>query len=164
MIVWDVDRAAAAIARALRALAEFDVAGLPTTIPALRDILRSDEFQSGRYSTSFLEDAGSRLPALAGGVMAGRRAARRAALTMLYRWDVAGEPLAPQQGEEVDPFSTRPPRQSKARAESSMGGSTRRRSAGQRTEWAPWREMSYAWGSTSPRPGRCRPRSRSARR
>jgi transcription antitermination protein NusB len=37
--------------------------------------------------------------------MAGRRAARRAALTMLYRWDVAGEPLAPQEGEEVDPFS-----------------------------------------------------------
>jgi transcription antitermination protein NusB len=37
--------------------------------------------------------------------MAGRRAARRAALTMLYRWDVAGEPLGPQQGEEADPFS-----------------------------------------------------------
>jgi transcription antitermination protein NusB len=37
--------------------------------------------------------------------MAGRRAARRAALTMLYRWDVAGEPLGPQAGEEVDPFS-----------------------------------------------------------
>ena len=37
--------------------------------------------------------------------MAGRRAARRAALSMLYRWDVAGEPLEPQTGEEVDPFS-----------------------------------------------------------
>lgn len=37
--------------------------------------------------------------------MAGRRAARRAALTMLYRWDVAGEALAPQEGEEVDSFS-----------------------------------------------------------
>ena len=34
--------------------------------------------------------------------MAGRRAARRAALTMLYRWDVAGEPPAPQEGEELD--------------------------------------------------------------
>jgi acetyl-CoA carboxylase biotin carboxylase subunit len=65
LIVWDVDRPAA-IARALRALAEFDVAGLPTTIPALRDVLRSEEFKSGRYSTSFLEDARSRLPALAG--------------------------------------------------------------------------------------------------
>lgn len=37
--------------------------------------------------------------------MAGRRAARRAALSMLYRWDVAGEPLAPQTDEEADPFS-----------------------------------------------------------
>jgi acetyl-CoA carboxylase biotin carboxylase subunit len=65
LIVWDVDRPAA-IARALRALAEFEVAGVPTTIAAARDILRSEEFQSGRYSTSFLAEAGSRLPALAG--------------------------------------------------------------------------------------------------
>jgi biotin carboxylase len=47
-------------------LAEFDVAGVPTTISAVGDILRSEEFQSGRYSTSFLEEAGARLPALAG--------------------------------------------------------------------------------------------------
>jgi acetyl-CoA carboxylase, biotin carboxylase subunit len=65
LIVWDADRPAA-IARALRALAEFEVAGVPTTIAAARDILRSEEFQSGRYSTSFLADAGARLPALAG--------------------------------------------------------------------------------------------------
>ncbi len=65
LIVWDVDRPAA-IARALRALAEFEVAGVPTTIAAARDILRSEEFQSGRYSTSFLAEAGARLPALAG--------------------------------------------------------------------------------------------------
>jgi len=65
LIVWDVDRPAA-IARALRALAEFDVTGVPTTIPAVGDILRSEEFQSGRYSTTFLEEAGARLPALAG--------------------------------------------------------------------------------------------------
>lgn len=37
--------------------------------------------------------------------MAGRRGARRAALFMLYRWDVTGEPLeAPHEG-EVDPFA-----------------------------------------------------------
>jgi acetyl-CoA carboxylase biotin carboxylase subunit len=65
LIVWDADRPAA-IARALRALAEFDITGVPTTIAAARDILRSEEFQSGRYSTSFLAEAGSRLPALAG--------------------------------------------------------------------------------------------------
>jgi acetyl-CoA carboxylase, biotin carboxylase subunit len=65
LIVWDADRPAA-IARGLRALAEFEVAGVPTTIPAARDILRSEEFQSGHYSTSFLAEAGARLPALAG--------------------------------------------------------------------------------------------------
>ena len=49
--------------------------------------------------------------------MAGRRAARRAALTMLYRWDVAGEPLAVQEGEEVDPFSIETAEAVAARAE-----------------------------------------------
>jgi acetyl-CoA carboxylase biotin carboxylase subunit len=65
LIVWDADRPAA-IARALRALAEFEVEGVPTTIAAAADILRSDEFGSGQYSTSFLAEAGSRLPALVG--------------------------------------------------------------------------------------------------
>ena len=37
--------------------------------------------------------------------MAGRRAARRSALFMLYRWDVTGEPLAPPHEGEVDPFA-----------------------------------------------------------
>jgi acetyl-CoA carboxylase, biotin carboxylase subunit len=64
VIVWDEDRPAA-IARCLRALAETEVRGLPTTIAAAADILRSEEFGSGRYSTSFLAEAGDRLPALA---------------------------------------------------------------------------------------------------
>jgi len=38
--------------------------GVPTTAAAARDILRTEEFADGRYSTSFLEEAGSRLPAL----------------------------------------------------------------------------------------------------
>ena len=59
---------AAAIARALRALAEFEVVGVPTTIAAARDILRSEEFQTGRYSTNFLAEAGARLPAMVGAV------------------------------------------------------------------------------------------------
>jgi acetyl-CoA carboxylase biotin carboxylase subunit len=54
------------IARAQRALTELDVAGVPTTREACLDILASDEFRSGEYSTSFLEEAGARLPALAG--------------------------------------------------------------------------------------------------
>jgi N utilization substance protein B len=49
--------------------------------------------------------------------MAGRRAARRAALSMLYRWDVAGEPLEPQTDEEVDPFSIETAEAVAARAE-----------------------------------------------
>jgi transcription antitermination protein NusB len=49
--------------------------------------------------------------------MAGRRAARRAALSMLYRWDVAGEPLRPQTDEEVDPFSLETAEAVAARAE-----------------------------------------------
>jgi acetyl-CoA carboxylase biotin carboxylase subunit len=64
VVVWDVDRPAA-IARSLRALAELEVVGVPTTKAAAIDILRTEEFQSGRYSTSFLEEAGRRLPALA---------------------------------------------------------------------------------------------------
>jgi len=51
---------------ALRALGELEVLGVPTTREAALDILASDEFRSGDYSTSFLEEAGGRLPALAG--------------------------------------------------------------------------------------------------
>ena len=65
LVVWDADRPAA-IDRALRALAELEVVGVPTTAGAARDILRTEEFAGGRYSTSFLEEAGSRLPALTG--------------------------------------------------------------------------------------------------
>ena len=64
MLVWDEDRAAA-IARALRALGEFTVEGVTTTIAAAGEILRSEEFTSGRYSTSYLADAEGRLAALA---------------------------------------------------------------------------------------------------
>jgi acetyl-CoA carboxylase biotin carboxylase subunit len=65
VIVWDTDRPAA-IDRCLRALAELEVVGVPTTKAAAMDVLRTEEFASGRYSTGFLEDAGRRLPALAG--------------------------------------------------------------------------------------------------
>jgi acetyl-CoA carboxylase, biotin carboxylase subunit len=65
MIVRD-DTRDAAIARALRALGELEVVGVPTTREAALEIIASDEFRSGDYSTSFLEEAGARLPALAG--------------------------------------------------------------------------------------------------
>jgi biotin carboxylase len=46
-------------------LDELEIEGVQTTRDVLRDILDSDEFRSGEYSTSFLEEAGGRLPALA---------------------------------------------------------------------------------------------------
>jgi acetyl-CoA carboxylase biotin carboxylase subunit len=55
VIVWDADRPAA-IRRAWRALSELDVVGVPTTRSVALEILESDEFQSGEYSTSFLEE------------------------------------------------------------------------------------------------------------
>jgi acetyl-CoA carboxylase biotin carboxylase subunit len=64
LIVWDETRPEA-IARALRALGELQLEGVPTTRELGMDVLRSEEFASGRYSTRFLEEAGRRLPALA---------------------------------------------------------------------------------------------------
>ena len=57
LVVWDENRPAA-IARASRALGELVVVGIPTTREAAMEILRTEEFSSGRYSTSFLEESG----------------------------------------------------------------------------------------------------------
>jgi acetyl-CoA carboxylase, biotin carboxylase subunit len=65
VIVSD-DTRDACIARARRALLELDVQGVPTTRDAAYEILGSEEFQSGEYSTSFIDEAGAKLPALAG--------------------------------------------------------------------------------------------------
>jgi acetyl-CoA carboxylase biotin carboxylase subunit len=65
LIAWDETRPEA-IARSLRALGELQLEGMPTTQELAMDILRSEEFGSGRYSTSYLAEAGERLPALAG--------------------------------------------------------------------------------------------------
>ncbi|MGH3102940.1 MAG: acetyl-CoA carboxylase biotin carboxylase subunit [Gaiellaceae bacterium] len=64
LIVWDADRPAA-ITRALRALRELELTGVPTTREAAIEIVGSDEFRSGEYSTSYLAEAEGRLPALA---------------------------------------------------------------------------------------------------
>ena len=64
LVVWDENRPAA-IARSLRALGELTVGGIPTTRELAIEILRSEEFASGRYSTSFLEESGRRLVAVA---------------------------------------------------------------------------------------------------
>jgi acetyl-CoA carboxylase biotin carboxylase subunit len=65
LVVWDEDRPAA-IARALRALGELAVGGIPTTRELAIQVLRSEEFSSGRYTTSFLEESGRRLVGVAG--------------------------------------------------------------------------------------------------
>jgi acetyl-CoA carboxylase biotin carboxylase subunit len=63
VIVKDASRKLA-IDRAIRVLGEFEIEGVPTTVAVLREILASDEFRSGEYSTSFLEEAGAALPSL----------------------------------------------------------------------------------------------------
>ena len=55
LIVWDADRPAA-IARALRALGELQVDGVATTRDFARDVLTSNAFRSGEYTTSYLEE------------------------------------------------------------------------------------------------------------
>jgi acetyl-CoA carboxylase biotin carboxylase subunit len=64
LIVWDESRPEA-IARALRALGELQLDGIPTTRELAIDILRSEGFARGRYSTDYLAEAGAALPALA---------------------------------------------------------------------------------------------------
>ncbi len=63
VIVHDDDRNAA-IARAIRALEELEIEGIPTTRDLALDILRSREFRGGDYSTSYLEAMEGRLPSL----------------------------------------------------------------------------------------------------
>jgi acetyl-CoA carboxylase, biotin carboxylase subunit len=55
LIVWDEDRPRA-IERCARALTELDLRGVPTTRDALLEIVTSDAFRSGKYSTRFLEE------------------------------------------------------------------------------------------------------------
>jgi acetyl-CoA carboxylase biotin carboxylase subunit len=55
LLVWDEDRPAA-IDRALRALGELELEGVATTRNLAIEVLRSEEFSSGHYSTSFLDE------------------------------------------------------------------------------------------------------------
>jgi acetyl-CoA carboxylase biotin carboxylase subunit len=54
LVVWDADRPAA-IARGLRALGELEIEGIATTRDFARDVLRSEAFRSGEYTTSYLD-------------------------------------------------------------------------------------------------------------
>ena len=63
VIVSDDDRPAA-IARAVRALEELEVEGIPTTRELALDVLRSDGFAAGDYSTGYLDEVERQLPSL----------------------------------------------------------------------------------------------------
>ena len=58
LVVWDADRPAA-LARAARVLEETVIEGVPTTRELALDVIRSEEFASGRYSTSTLAELGA---------------------------------------------------------------------------------------------------------
>src|SRR5262249_45452639 len=66
LIVWASDREGA-IARMARALAEYHVSGVRTTLPVLRRIIGHPDFAAGRLDTHFME----RLPG--GGAGSSRR-------------------------------------------------------------------------------------------
>jgi acetyl-CoA carboxylase, biotin carboxylase subunit len=54
VVVWDESRPAA-IERSLRALGELDIRGVATTTAVAAEIIASQAFRSGTYSTSFLD-------------------------------------------------------------------------------------------------------------
>jgi len=55
VVAWAPDRELA-LARCLRALGEFEVTGIPTTIGLAVEVIRSEGFARGEYSTSYLEE------------------------------------------------------------------------------------------------------------
>jgi acetyl-CoA carboxylase biotin carboxylase subunit len=63
VIVWGEDREAA-VRRARRALTEFELEGVPTTRELAIDIIDSEPFANGQYTTSFILDVGPSLPSL----------------------------------------------------------------------------------------------------
>ena len=72
------------------------VEGIPTTRELALDVLRSDGFRPGAYSTGYLDEMEAHPPVAAarraGGNAQplGRRQARRQALFLLYQWDLTG--------------------------------------------------------------------------
>jgi acetyl-CoA carboxylase biotin carboxylase subunit len=64
VVAWGADRDRA-LARCLRALNEFEVVGIATTIGAAAQVIRSEGFARGNYSTSYLDEVAESLPAFA---------------------------------------------------------------------------------------------------
>jgi acetyl-CoA carboxylase biotin carboxylase subunit len=104
LVVWGPDRDAA-IARMSRALGEYHVAGVRTTIPMLQHIMAHPDFQAGRLSTHFIDrlmladrpEAGGRrrmVALIAAALAAYEQAGRRAPLPtpQASPWAQAGRP------------------------------------------------------------------------
>jgi acetyl-CoA carboxylase biotin carboxylase subunit len=91
LIVWGEDRPAA-IARMRRALAEYRVAGVRTTIPVLERVIAHEDFRAGRLSTAFLERL---LPAVAATEGRHRAVAVMAAVLARYEGRRAAAPVEP---------------------------------------------------------------------
>jgi acetyl-CoA carboxylase biotin carboxylase subunit len=64
VIVWDGTRRHA-LARAVQALSQLEIGGVATTTELAIEILLSEDFQSGAYTTAFLHEAAGRLATLA---------------------------------------------------------------------------------------------------
>ena len=63
LIVSGPDRASV-LARSARALDEFEIVGIPTTIPLLREIVDEPNFRAGRYTTTYIDEVGHTLSTL----------------------------------------------------------------------------------------------------
>ena len=63
LIVSGPDRVAV-LARSARALDEFEIVGIPTTIPLLREIVDEPNFRAGRYTTTYIDEVGHTLSTL----------------------------------------------------------------------------------------------------
>jgi acetyl-CoA carboxylase biotin carboxylase subunit len=97
LIVWAPDREAA-IARMDRALAEYHVSGLRTTLPVLRRIVRHPDFAAGKLDTGFME----RLP---GGHGTGSRRTVALIAAVLEAYERAGREAAPAAAQGPGPWA-----------------------------------------------------------
>jgi len=105
LIVWGRDRDEA-IRRTARALAEFGVAGVRTTIPFHAAVVRHPDFLAGRLSTAFVERLGDALTAAPD--PARRRAAAIAAALYAYRRAGRATLAAPAAGPSPWALAARP--------------------------------------------------------
>jgi acetyl-CoA carboxylase, biotin carboxylase subunit len=97
LIVWGEDRATA-VDRMLRALGEYTVVGVRTTIPALERIVAHPDFRAGRLSTALLDRI---LPALHANE--GRHASIALIAAVLAEHERTRQPAAPPAAPDTAP-------------------------------------------------------------